>query len=92
MGSWSVVVEYWDGIGCSFQRCGVRQGTEHSWVVSCGNAVYEGFSISLPDPMETGESILDAIFDEDSLEDAQEVEMMDVEEGELEEQDSQPDL
>ncbi|KAG5565262.1 hypothetical protein RHGRI_001226 [Rhododendron griersonianum] len=37
---------------------------------------------SLPDPMETGESILDAIFDEDSLEDAQEVEMMDVEEGE----------
>ncbi|KAE9459142.1 hypothetical protein C3L33_08955, partial [Rhododendron williamsianum] len=42
--------------------------------------------------METGESILDAIFDEDSLEDVQEVEMMDVEEGELVEQDSQTDL
>ncbi|KAF7152530.1 hypothetical protein RHSIM_Rhsim01G0127300 [Rhododendron simsii] len=65
--------------------------TEHSWVVSCGNAVYEGFSISLPDPMETGKSILDAIFDEDSVEDVQEVEMMDVE-GELVEQDSQSDL
>ncbi|KAF7147136.1 hypothetical protein RHSIM_Rhsim03G0111100 [Rhododendron simsii] len=66
--------------------------TEHSWVVSCGNAVYEGFSISLPYSMETGESILDAIFDVDSLEDVQEVEMMYVEEGELVEQDSQSDL
>ncbi|KAG5524469.1 hypothetical protein RHGRI_031211 [Rhododendron griersonianum] len=31
--------------------------------------------------MERGESILDAIFDEDSLEDVLDVEMMDVEEG-----------
>ncbi|KAF7154272.1 hypothetical protein RHSIM_Rhsim01G0128100 [Rhododendron simsii] len=80
------------------QRLGARpmvamgkQGTEHSWVASCSNAVYEGFSISLPDPMETGKSILDAIFNEDSVEDVQEVEMMDVE-GELVEQDSQSDL
>ncbi|KAG5557189.1 hypothetical protein RHGRI_007458 [Rhododendron griersonianum] len=47
---------------------------------------------SLPYSMETGESILDAIFDEDSVEDVQEVEMMYVEEGELVEQDSQSDL
>ncbi|THG11901.1 hypothetical protein TEA_001740 [Camellia sinensis var. sinensis] len=39
--------------------------------------------------MERGESILDAIFDEDNLEDVQDVEMMDIEEGELVEQDSQ---
>lgn len=43
-------------------------------------------------PMERGESILDAIFDEDSSEDVQDVEMMDVEEGELVLQDSQSEL
>ncbi|XP_052194928.1 uncharacterized protein LOC127802890 [Diospyros lotus] len=37
--------------------------------------------------MERGESILDAIFEEDNFEDVQDVEMMDVEEGELVEQD-----
>lgn len=36
--------------------------------------------------MEGGESLLDTLFDEESLEDAQDVEMLDVEEGELIEQ------
>ncbi|KAG5561623.1 hypothetical protein RHGRI_004621 [Rhododendron griersonianum] len=64
-------------------------------LVSVFRGVVSGKGLSipgfLPDPMETGESILDAIFDEDSLEDVQEVEMMDVE-GVLVEQDSQSDL
>ena len=47
---------------------------------------------SLSGSMERGESILDSIFDEDNLEDAQDVEMMDVEEGELVGQDSRTDL
>ncbi|KAL6980068.1 hypothetical protein U1Q18_049221 [Sarracenia purpurea var. burkii] len=42
--------------------------------------------------MERGESILDAIFDGDSLEDVQDVEMMDVEEGELVGQDLHTEL
>ncbi|KAL7182207.1 hypothetical protein ACSBR1_041005 [Camellia fascicularis] len=42
--------------------------------------------------MERGESILDAIFDGDNLEDAQDVEMMEVEEVELVGQDSQTEL
>ncbi|KAG5561615.1 hypothetical protein RHGRI_004613 [Rhododendron griersonianum] len=64
-------------------------------LVSVFRGVVSGKGLSipgfLPDPMETSESILDAIFDEDSLEDVQEVEMMDVE-GVLVEQDSQSDL
>ncbi|CAL5429257.1 unnamed protein product [Camellia sinensis] len=47
---------------------------------------------SLSGSMERGESILDAIFDGVNLEDAQDVEMMEVEEGELVGQDSQTEL
>ncbi|XP_057480045.1 uncharacterized protein LOC130767255 isoform X2 [Actinidia eriantha] len=42
--------------------------------------------------MERGESILDAIFDEDNFEDVQDVEMMDIEEGELVGHDSETEL
>ncbi|CAK9145317.1 unnamed protein product [Ilex paraguariensis] len=42
--------------------------------------------------MEGGESVLDAIFEEDNLEDAQDIEMLDVEEGELVEQTAPIDL
>uniref|UniRef100_A0A5B7AMM4 Phosphorylated adapter RNA export protein n=1 Tax=Davidia involucrata TaxID=16924 RepID=A0A5B7AMM4_DAVIN len=42
--------------------------------------------------MDGGESILDAIFEEDNLDDVQDIEMHDVEEGELVEQNSQTEL
>ncbi|CAL5431828.1 unnamed protein product [Camellia sinensis] len=48
--------------------------------------------MGLSGSMERGESILDAIFDGVNLEDAQDVEMMEVEEGELVGQDSQTEL
>lgn len=42
--------------------------------------------------MEEGESVLNAIYEDDTLEDAEDVEMLDVEEGELVEHKSQTDL
>ncbi|KAA8525181.1 hypothetical protein F0562_006955 [Nyssa sinensis] len=42
--------------------------------------------------MDGGESILDAIFEEDNIDDVQDVEMLDLEEGELVEQNSQTEL
>ncbi|KAF3447505.1 hypothetical protein FNV43_RR12691 [Rhamnella rubrinervis] len=57
---------------------------------SCGTYVFSG-AIASQSSMEGGDSILDVLYEEDNYEDDQDVEMLDVEEGELVEHNSQND-
>lgn len=57
---------------------------------SCGTYVFSG-AIAFQSSMEGGDSILDVLDEEDNFEDEQDVEMLDVEEGELVEHNSQND-